>query len=1126
VADLEALRASLQQHRDLGLITYGVDSSDSFADTEFVTQQDLLDGDFIESARAATIANLTLSGPQTVDGVALTPGDRVLVKDQASPAENGVYIVAEGSWTRSSNTLSAGTLLGVNEGTTQADTVWKVTTDGEIVSGTTATDFSQVTGGGGGGGGAVSSVFSRTGAVVATAGDYDASEVTFAPDGDIAATTVQAAIAEVRDDTDTKLTAKVTGPAGASDNALARYDGATGRLVQNSVVLVGDTGAVTGVASVDLDLAAAPAHTEGRLFYDQDEHCLAIYNDQAAVTHQPGQEGLIRVYNGTGSPIADGTPVYIAGVQLEAGIARPSVGLAQANAVTTARVIGLTTQTIASGSYGYVTSWGHINDLDLSAFSSGDELWLSDSTPGTYINTPPAVGNYVVQLGWVTNASLTGRLLVSLNAELSEQEGVAASAPTGVLNGGALSINANPAQFDVTAGSGVIVDAVTDPEHATITRVTWSASSANAVTNLATTAFTWVGVNSAGTLIQISDRAPTPIEARTTIWLGRLGHPNNTAILGVANRPFTAVQTSLGILDIARSLGPFNVSGNVYSANGANLNIDRSAGTTFLYGSNFQTDSRQPHQIDFLTDIAVDLAYRYRNGSGGWISGATRTTIDPGQWDNGSGVLQSVSPAGNRWTIQRIQFSTIDATVIYYGQVQYNSREAALAAIEDATEVDPALEETITRGWLVVRGDATNLSDPTQATFVSAGNGPGSAQVAGTVTGVTDHGALEASSLLDDDHPQYLLADGSRSLSGDLDAGGNEIQNASNLLNLYRGVRGFTTGNYLERAAGSALNGNATAFEFMVAVLADSLEGASGLRELVSCTEQFIGPGYSAGLDGVRPKLLCTDGGGTRFENFTGFWHRNSGGKLLTILHGGYDGTTRFLYLNGVLFYSASQTGYSVGTRPFRLGANAGATPNSPASGLTFLGFAFKSNGALTSTQREESIRTFLTTRTFSGSLFTSGYSGASLAPGAMPASWADEIGSLDLTLVGSLTVVDDAAAGVALTQFPGPDSIATVSGNALVRPFQTVAVAGPTTVSSGVVFCDTAAATIALTLPSFPASGTEYFIVDNAGNAAVNNITVNRAGSQLINGATTATVASNYGSLSLIYDGTNWTIL
>ena len=53
-----------------------------------------------DSCRVATTANIALSGTQTIDGVAVVAGERVLVKDQSAPAENGIYIVAAGAWTR------------------------------------------------------------------------------------------------------------------------------------------------------------------------------------------------------------------------------------------------------------------------------------------------------------------------------------------------------------------------------------------------------------------------------------------------------------------------------------------------------------------------------------------------------------------------------------------------------------------------------------------------------------------------------------------------------------------------------------------------------------------------------------------------------------------------------------------------------------------------------------------------------------------------------------------------------------------------------------------------------------------------------------------------------------------
>ena len=50
--------------------------------------------------KAASTANLTLSGTQTVDGIALVAGDRILAKDQTTTSANGIYVVAAGAWAR------------------------------------------------------------------------------------------------------------------------------------------------------------------------------------------------------------------------------------------------------------------------------------------------------------------------------------------------------------------------------------------------------------------------------------------------------------------------------------------------------------------------------------------------------------------------------------------------------------------------------------------------------------------------------------------------------------------------------------------------------------------------------------------------------------------------------------------------------------------------------------------------------------------------------------------------------------------------------------------------------------------------------------------------------------------
>lgn len=74
----------------------------------------------IAAVRAATTGNVTsLSGTTTIDGVALVAGDRVLVKEQTTASQNGVYIVNTGAWTKLPNDSDQSSLVTVIEGTTQ-----------------------------------------------------------------------------------------------------------------------------------------------------------------------------------------------------------------------------------------------------------------------------------------------------------------------------------------------------------------------------------------------------------------------------------------------------------------------------------------------------------------------------------------------------------------------------------------------------------------------------------------------------------------------------------------------------------------------------------------------------------------------------------------------------------------------------------------------------------------------------------------------------------------------------------------------------------------------------------------------------------------------------------------------
>ena len=104
------------------------------------------------SVLVATTANIALSGLQTVDGVALIAGARVLVKNQAAAKDNGIYVVvAGGAWTRSADAdLSAevtpGLMVAVEKGTINGDSVWQLVTDAPITLGVTALAFEMLAG--------------------------------------------------------------------------------------------------------------------------------------------------------------------------------------------------------------------------------------------------------------------------------------------------------------------------------------------------------------------------------------------------------------------------------------------------------------------------------------------------------------------------------------------------------------------------------------------------------------------------------------------------------------------------------------------------------------------------------------------------------------------------------------------------------------------------------------------------------------------------------------------------------------------------------------------------------------------------------------------------------------------
>lgn len=137
-----------------GALTLSADpSSDLHAATKQYVDAVASGLDLKDSVRAATTASITLSGNQTIDGVAVIAGDRVLVKNQFAGTQNGIYDVAAGAWSRSSDAnsnaeVTPGMFTFVEEGTANADSGWVLTNNGSITVGTTDLSFAQFSGAG------------------------------------------------------------------------------------------------------------------------------------------------------------------------------------------------------------------------------------------------------------------------------------------------------------------------------------------------------------------------------------------------------------------------------------------------------------------------------------------------------------------------------------------------------------------------------------------------------------------------------------------------------------------------------------------------------------------------------------------------------------------------------------------------------------------------------------------------------------------------------------------------------------------------------------------------------------------------------------------------------------------
>jgi len=219
----------------------------------------------------------------------------------------------------------------------------------------------------------------------------------------------------------------------------------------------------------------------------------------------------------------------------------------------------------------------------------------------------------------------------------------------------------------------------------------------------------------------------TPAEIREYVVIGMAVNSNLTTVNAVNQTQVVAYAPGAQANDLMYGLGLFNVSGNTFSANGANLKLNKSAGSLFRRGANYTTLTDNPHIITTASLTQAPLRMQNQTGAGS----ASGTDVDVANYDVG-GVTTAISPA-TRFTVLRVYLFQSNLVAVQRGQALYNSLAEAKAAIQTEAYVTNSVlaANGLLRGFIVAQANATSLSDAAKVFFIEAGRFGGSAGVGG-----------------------------------------------------------------------------------------------------------------------------------------------------------------------------------------------------------------------------------------------------------------------------------------------------------------------------------------------------------------------------------------------------------
>lgn len=278
----------------------------------------------------------------------------------------------------------------------------------------------------------------------------------------------------------------------------------------------------------------------------------------------------------------------------------------------------------------------------------------------------------------------------------------------GVVSGITLSINVDNTKFNINPG---VYHQILDGD------IAYSGSSGITPSFLLTNNATYIALNLTGGTVQQTTNF-TKKQRRTNIILGTIIHSNKTNINVVNNTPDVAVSLLSQFNDYLDVMGIMNDGdGNIFSANGVNLFLNKSNGYILKRGVNFIVDVDSPLSINTPALIAPsNIRHRLSNG----VEYPDTNSIEK-YYESSPGVRTPIS--NGDFGIFRINLFPSNLIRIQYPQNVYGTMaqaKQALSIYDPFVIEDNIRENGLLRGFLIVKGNATDLTNNTQAFFAPA----------------------------------------------------------------------------------------------------------------------------------------------------------------------------------------------------------------------------------------------------------------------------------------------------------------------------------------------------------------------------------------------------------------------